>query len=77
MEVVLAVNDMWTLVQLCFLLALMCQVDVYSFALILYFMASGRTPFYEFGDPVKVLDLYSQGAGKSQVLRMQRVTSSR
>mmetsp|Transcript_52612 Transcript_52612/g.125676 ORF Transcript_52612/g.125676 Transcript_52612/m.125676 type:complete len:491 (+) Transcript_52612:61-1533(+) len=37
------------------------KVDVYSFALILYFMTSGRTPFYEMGDPIKVLDMYAAG----------------
>eukprot|EP00930_Biecheleria_cincta_P071729 TRINITY_DN59199_c0_g1_i1.p1 TRINITY_DN59199_c0_g1~~TRINITY_DN59199_c0_g1_i1.p1 ORF type:complete len:490 (-),score=108.77 TRINITY_DN59199_c0_g1_i1:4-1473(-) len=38
------------------------KVDIYSFGLILYFMSSGRSPFYEFGrDPEVVLKEYIKG----------------
>ncbi|CAE7242282.1 unnamed protein product [Symbiodinium natans] len=38
------------------------KVDIYAFALILYFMSSGRQPFHHIGtDPEKVLDLYAKG----------------
>ncbi|CAE8631928.1 unnamed protein product [Polarella glacialis] len=38
------------------------KVDIYSFALIMYFMSSGRTPFYEMGrDPELVLKEYLKG----------------
>lgn len=37
------------------------KADIYSFALILYFMASGRQPFYEFKDLRNLLDQYSSG----------------
>ncbi|CAE8630669.1 unnamed protein product [Polarella glacialis] len=38
------------------------KVDIYSFALIMYFMSSGRTPFYEMGrDPELVLKEYIKG----------------
>jgi len=38
------------------------KVDIFSFALILYFISSGRRPFHEMGrDPELVLKEYSQG----------------
>lgn len=38
------------------------KVDIYSFGLILYFMSSGRSPFYELGrDPEVVLKEYCKG----------------
>jgi len=38
------------------------KVDIYSFALIMYFMSSGREPFHEIGeDPELVLKQYLQG----------------
>lgn len=37
------------------------KADIYSFALILYFMSSGRQPFHEFGHPVLVLNEYAKG----------------
>lgn len=37
------------------------KVDIYSFALILFFMSCGRQPFYEYKDPVLVLNEYAKG----------------
>jgi serine/threonine protein kinase len=37
------------------------KVDVYSAALILYFMSTGRQPFHEYEDPKDVLDEYAKG----------------
>lgn len=37
------------------------KADVYSFALIMFFISSGREPFYELGDPELVLQQYVQG----------------
>eukprot|EP00928_Gymnodinium_smaydae_P075154 TRINITY_DN58159_c0_g1_i1.p1 TRINITY_DN58159_c0_g1~~TRINITY_DN58159_c0_g1_i1.p1 ORF type:complete len:467 (-),score=50.91 TRINITY_DN58159_c0_g1_i1:178-1509(-) len=37
------------------------KVDIFSFALILYFMSSGRQPFYDFRDPGEILRQYSAG----------------
>lgn len=37
------------------------KVDTYSFALILYFMSSGRQPFHEYADIKGVLDQYVAG----------------
>jgi len=37
------------------------KVDIYAFALILYFMSSGRQPFHEFASPTAVLNEYSKG----------------
>jgi serine/threonine protein kinase len=37
------------------------KVDVYAFALILYFMSSGRQPFHEYADAVAILDDYTNG----------------
>mmetsp|Transcript_33857 Transcript_33857/g.89723 ORF Transcript_33857/g.89723 Transcript_33857/m.89723 type:complete len:202 (-) Transcript_33857:74-679(-) len=39
------------------------RIDIYSFALIVYFMATGRQPFYDIcgADPEKVLKMYIQG----------------
>eukprot|EP00928_Gymnodinium_smaydae_P098856 TRINITY_DN9292_c0_g2_i1.p1 TRINITY_DN9292_c0_g2~~TRINITY_DN9292_c0_g2_i1.p1 ORF type:complete len:473 (+),score=52.51 TRINITY_DN9292_c0_g2_i1:44-1462(+) len=37
------------------------KVDIFSFALILYFMSSGRQPFYDFRDPGEILKQYSLG----------------
>jgi serine/threonine protein kinase len=37
------------------------KIDIYAFSLILFFMSSGRQPFYEFRDPLEVLNEYSKG----------------
>jgi len=37
------------------------KVDIYAFGLILYFMSSGRSPFHEFSELVKVLDSFTKG----------------
>ena len=38
------------------------KVDIYAFALILYFMSSGREPFHELGsDPERVLQQFKDG----------------
>eukprot|EP00928_Gymnodinium_smaydae_P098857 TRINITY_DN9292_c0_g2_i2.p1 TRINITY_DN9292_c0_g2~~TRINITY_DN9292_c0_g2_i2.p1 ORF type:complete len:482 (+),score=47.66 TRINITY_DN9292_c0_g2_i2:44-1489(+) len=37
------------------------KVDIFSFALVLYFMSSGRQPFHDFCDPGEILQQYSLG----------------
>ena len=38
------------------------KVDIYSFALVLYFMATGDRPFHtEYPDPERLLQAYSRG----------------
>lgn len=37
------------------------KVDIFAWALILYFMSCGRQPFHTYRDPVNILREYSQG----------------
>eukprot|EP00928_Gymnodinium_smaydae_P001816 TRINITY_DN10653_c0_g2_i1.p1 TRINITY_DN10653_c0_g2~~TRINITY_DN10653_c0_g2_i1.p1 ORF type:complete len:263 (-),score=15.73 TRINITY_DN10653_c0_g2_i1:119-907(-) len=37
------------------------KVDIFSFALILYFMSSGRQPFCDFCEPIEILQQYTMG----------------